>query len=149
MKIIMLVIRLKPFGFPAVKEFNISGLLNTLVLSTRWKLSQKNVVHTKFDIYVFIYLFLACKEFIDRMLDIEYSTLQSKENFFQRLDAKLIVNNTFDVTFTCINDNKLIGMSNVKCFNNGSWSHNTPTCLEQCFDLNALDNIEVSLYIYT
>ena len=35
MKIIMLVIRLKPFGFPAVKDFNISGLLNTLVLSTR------------------------------------------------------------------------------------------------------------------
>ena len=104
---------------------------------------------TTFDIYVFVYLFLACKEFIDRMKLIEYSPLQSKENYFQRLDAKLIVNDTFDVTFTCINDNKLIGMSNVKCFNNGSWSHNIPTCLEQCFDLNALDNIEVSLYIYT
>ena len=34
MEIIMFVIRLRPFGFPAVKDFNISGLLNTLVLST-------------------------------------------------------------------------------------------------------------------
>lgn len=85
-----------------------------------------------------------CKEFIDRMKLIEYSTLQSKENYFQRLDAKLIVNNTYDVTFTCINDYKLIGMTNIKCFNNGSWSHNTPTCLEQCFDLNTLENMEIT-----
>jgi hypothetical protein len=91
-----------------------SGLY-TLVLSTRWKLSQQIVVCTTFDIYVFVYLFLACKEFIDRMKLIEYSPLQSKENYFQRLDAKLIVNDTFDVTFTCINDNKLIGMSKAIC----------------------------------
>jgi hypothetical protein len=69
------------------------------------------VLFGKVSCNLFIYLFLACKEFIARMKLIEYSPLQSKENYFQRLDAKLIVNNTFDVTFTCINDNKLIGMS--------------------------------------
>jgi len=48
----------RPFGFLAPKDLNYLALHSFDLECTWWRLFQRHVVHTKFDIYVFIYTLL-------------------------------------------------------------------------------------------
>jgi hypothetical protein len=80
----MLAILFMPFGFIATKTLNYLGFQSADFERTRWRLFQKRVVRTTFDIYVLIYVLGLV--FFDRSL--KHNGTYTQNNFELQVSGK-------------------------------------------------------------